>query len=250
MTWDYAWQLGPKGGTLSDLSDYCTFVRLQGGAETIGAKRGNNVATPYRHGTLAVVHKFNTELLIPLEVSYRLTDASGAVTDPDGEVGHIYANKATVENLLFGSKGLATLRRTIPADTLEAYVEPTAPSVPSQNRLTYLYVLRAPEGFWRSTTQSTDSTSPITVGGNAPVSDAIIEMGNGTLTMGDGSSVVVAGAAGTVSINLEAGTITYVAGGADASGFVSFSRPYRVILEPGTNTFTGAATFKWYNKWR
>lgn len=232
------WRLGPKGGTLLDLvgAGYCTSVRFVNGAEPIGAKRGGNIPIAHRHGALAIAHKYNAQLLIPLEIGYPTIDTQ--------------TKKTVAEGAMFGNKSLSTLRRTTPDDTMEADVELLTPSQPSQDRFHYLYLLNAPAGFWRSTTQSTDSTSPVTVGGNAPVGDAIIEMGNGTLTMGDGSAVTVAGAASTVRIKLETGTSTYVAGGADAAGFVAFNRPYGVILEPGDNTFTGTATFNWYNKWR
>ena len=250
MAWDYDWKLGPKGGTLIDLDVYCDLVRLDVGADPIGAKRGVNVINPYRHGTVAVEHKYNTELLIPLELGFKGTTPTT-----------ISNNKTTVEKNLFGVKGLATLRRTTPEDTVEAYVEPVTPSIPTQNRFVYLYLLTAPEGFWRSTTQTTDSTTPIAVGGNGSVADVIIDIIGGTgvvVTMtADGATITITGAtpAGGVRVDLEAGSVTKITGGADYHEFVAFNRPYRVILEPGDNAFTTAGTptsvtFKWFDKYR
>lgn len=249
MAWDYDWKLGPKGGALITLDTYAT-VRLQRGAETIGSKRGKNRINPYRHGALAVPHKYQSELLIPLEVNYKITTPAS-----------VYTNKETVEQNLFGLKGLATLRRTTPSDTIEAFVEPIVASRSTQDRFTYLYILRAPEGFWRSTTQTVDSTSPVNNGGNGPAGDAVIDIIGGTnvvVTMtADGATVSIAGAtpAGGVRVDLEAGTVTKITGGADFHEFVSFNKPYRVVLEPGDNAFTTAGTptsvtFKFFDKYR
>ncbi len=250
---DRDWKLGPKGGALTDLDTVSTFVRLAFGAETFAPKRGLNVVNSYRSGAIAVDTKHVTELLIGLEVGY-LFEAEA----------DIYTNKETVEELLFGKKGFATLRRTTPSDTIEAYVEPVAPSVATVNRLTYMYALRAPEGFWRSTTLTTDSATPVAVGGNGSVHDAVIDIDTGAtgtnvvLTMtDDGATITIDGAtpAGGVRVDLEAGTVTRITGGTDFHEFVSFNKPYRIILEPGDNPFTGAGggsgfDFKFFDKYR
>ena len=251
---DRDWKLGPKGAALTDLDTVATFVRLAFGGETFAPKRGINVVNPYRSGAIAVDMKHVTELLLGLEIGYPLHSTEAA----------LYAAKETVEQLLFGKKGLATLRRTTPSDTIEAYVEPIAPSVMSQNRFSYMYTLRAPEGFWRSTTQTDDSTSPVAVGGNGSVHDAVIEIDTGAtgtdvvLTMtDDGATISIAGAtpAGGIRVDLEAGTVTRISGGADWHEFVSFNKPYRIILEPGDNPFSGAGggsgfDFKFFDKYR
>lgn len=249
MTWDYAWQAGPKGGTLSDLDDYCKWVRLAGGGELIAGKRGTNQVSPYRHGTLVVEHKFNTELVVPLEMSFRYTNAAGTVTHADGAAGHFYENKATVERLLSGSKGLATVRRTIPQyGVVEADVEMMGPSMTTQSRLSYLFMMNAHEGSWKSTTQTVDSSTPIANSGNAPVWDAVVDIVGGTdvvVTMtADGATITIAGAtpAGGVKVDFGTGLVTQITGGADYGEFVSFNKPYGVILEPGDNAFTTAGT--------
>jgi hypothetical protein len=253
MAWDYDWRLGPKGGSLVTLDTYCKMVRLDFGAEPGGAKRGENIVNPYRPGTIPTVHKFNTELIIPLEVHYLGTTET-----------QLSNNRTAVELNMFGTKGLATLRRTTPEDTVEAYVEPIAPPSPTQDRFTYSYLLRAPEGFWRSTTQTVDSTSPVNNGGNAPVHDAVIDIDTGAtgtdvvLTMtADGATITVSGAtpAGGVRVDLENGTVTQITGGADYHEFVSFNKPYHLILEPGDNAFSGAGggsgfSFAFYDKYR
>lgn len=249
MAWDYSWQVGPKGGTLIPIATYGR-ARLAQGAELIGGKRGYNLINPYRHGMIAVPHKFNSELLVPLVVTYKAPTPAAA-----------YTNKETVEQNLFGRKGLATLRRTTPTDTVEAYVEPIAPSAIEQDRFSYLYMLNAPAGFWQSTTQTVDSTSPVNNPGNAPVGDAVIDIVGGTnvvVTMTeDGATISIAGAtpAGGVRVDLTAGTVTRITGGTDYHEFVSFGKPYHVILEPGDNPFSTAGTpssvtFSFYPKYR
>lgn len=253
MAWDYDWKIGPKGGTLIDLDIYCNVIRLLGGAEPSGGLRGRNVINPYRDGTIAVEHKHQTELIIPLELGFKGTTAT-----------QISNNKTTVEANLFGKKGMVTLRRTTPEDIVEAYVQRLSPSTPTQNRLVYLYLLTAPEGYWRSTSQTTDSATPVAVGGNGRVSDAVIDIDTGATGTGvvltmtdDGATITIAGAtpAGGVRVDLEAGSVTKITGGADYHEFVSFKRPYRIILEPGDNPFTGAGggsgfTFKFFDKYR
>ena len=260
MTWDYGWQVGPKGGTLSDLDDYVLWARLA--AETVAGKRGINQVAPYRHGSHAVAHKFTTELVVPLEVAYRYTNASGVVTHGSGKPGHVFENKQTVERLLYGSKGLATLRRVIPAfGTCEAYVEPMAASVMTQNEHTFLYLLNAPDGSWRGTAEVTDSSTPVTVTGNHPVWDAVVEIVGGTnvvVTMtADGATITITGATpGTgVRVNFGTGRVTQISGGTDYGEFVSFNKPYGMILEPGDNAFTtsgspSSVTFKFFPRVR
>ncbi len=249
MSFDHDWRLGPKGGSLITLATYAT-VRQFAGADSIAGKRGVNRINPYRAGAIAVEHKYGSELLIALEVFYNHAS--------------YYSNKNTVEQNLFGTKGLATLRKTTPLDTIEAYVEPAAPSMPTMDPLTYQYLLRAPEGFWRSTTQTTDSATPVNTGGTGSVHDAVIDIDTGAtgtgvvLTMtADGATVTITGAtpAGGVRVDLEAGTVTKITGGADFHEFVSFNKPYRIILEPGDNAFTGAGggsgfDFKFFDKYR
>lgn len=261
MSWDYGWQAGPKGGTLSDLDDYCTWVRLAGGAETVAGKRGVNQVAPYRHGTHAVAHKFTTELVVPLEMAFRYTNSSGAVTHSDGAPGHVYENKATVEKLLSGSKGLATVRRVVPDfGTCEAYVELMAPSVMTQNRATYLYMLNAPEGSWKSTVQTTSTSTPVSVAGNHPTAP-VLQIVGGTdvvVTMtADGATVTVDGAtpAGGVEVDFESGLVTQISGGDDYGEFVSYGKPYGVLLEPGDNAYgtsgsPSSVTFKHYDRLR
>lgn len=264
MGWDYNWQAGPDGGTLVTLSDYCSMVRLLGGAETSAGLRGENVLSPYRHGRLPVAHKFLTEKLIALEVTYRETDAAGAVTDPDGRAGHLYANRSAVEKALRGAKSLVSLRRTNPSDgTVEALCERLGPSLSTQDRLTYQYMLRVPSGSWRSTTEQSTTASPVSVGGDVPVGDAIFEIEGGTDVVwtftDDGAAITVDGATPAGGIRIDLGAvdsfpITRISDGSDYGEFVSFSKPYRVVLEPGDNPYTSSGapttlTTRWRDRY-
>jgi hypothetical protein len=261
VSWDYSWQVGPKGGTLIDLDDYAIGVRWAAGAETIAPKRGINQVSPYRHGTLTVPHKFTSELVIPLEIAYRYTDETGTVDHSDGAAGHVYENKATVEKALFGTKGLATLRRVVPDfGTCEAYVEQLAPSMPTQARHIYLYLLTAHEGSWKSTVESTSTSTPVSVGGNHPTAPTVEIVGGTNVYVelsADSSRVSITGAtpAGGVSVNCETGVITQISGGDDYGEFVSFTKPYGLLLEPGDNAYTTggsptSVTFKYHARLR
>lgn len=248
MSFDYAWQAGPDVAGLADLADYCNFVRLLSGAETSAGLRGENVLSPYRHGRIPVPEKYLTEKLVGLEVSYRETDASGVVTHPDGRAGHLYENRSTVERLLRGRKGQTLVRRTAPDyGTVEIEAERFGPTLQTQDRFTYQYILRVPSGSWRSTTESSATTSPVTVVGDVPIGDAIFEIVGGTNVVwtftADGATINVVGAtpAGGVRVDLgavDAFPVTKISDGSDYGEFVWFGRKDYVVLEPGANAYT------------
>lgn len=255
MAWSYAYQAGPKGGTLLALLNYCTSVRLvsEGGS----GKRGGDVNVQYLHGDHPVPHKFLAPKLIPLEVVLRYTSSAGTITHADGAEGHVFQNLAEVKRLLRGQRGQATLQRTAPdMGTVLVDVECGEPS-PSQNRFTYLFPLVAARPFWRSTTLTTTTTSPIVVGGNAPVDDAeIVFAGGGASPIfthtASGATIQYVGTvpAGGVRVYTETGQAARVSGGADESANVAFNKPFILELDPGvSNAYTGTVTIEHRTKW-
>jgi len=259
MVWSvYTYKAGPKGGTLLPLLDYCTFVRVltEGGS----GKRGPDVTVQYLHGEHAIAHKFATPRLIPLEVQLRGTNASGVVTHADGIPGHFYENLSEVKRLLRGQRGLATLERIAPNQgTVQIDVTCGEPT-PTQNHFTYMFPLVAARPFWRSTTIQTDSSSPIAVGGDAPVDDAEVDFSAAASSpvfthTASGATITYTGTvpAGGVRVFTETGQAINITGGADTSELVSFNKPYILELDPGvSNTFSvssGSVTVRWADKW-
>lgn len=261
MTWDYQWKAGPKGATLTALSTYCTFVRVLSNANAY--KRGRNVEVPYLQGDRAVPHQFAAPAIVGLEVGLRYTDSAGAVTDGDGEAGHVYDNLAKVRALLYGDHRLVTLQQTAPNwGTVETDVQVKAPVSVSQARHMFLFPLTVPVPFWRANSQSSDSTpASVTVGGDAPVDDLWIEWVGGTnptlthtatgATVGyDGGSIP----AGGVRVYVGEGRAERISGGADESANLTADSAFWMTMTGGAdNAFTetggSTTTLKWYDRW-
>lgn len=262
MSWDYAWQAGPDGGTLVDLADYCTSARVvdEGGA----GKRGTNIVIPGLEGRRSDPHKFSEQGLLGLEIVLRYTNAAGAVTHPDGAAGHAYDNLSQVKRLLYGHRTLTRLQRTAP-DHGTVYVlgEVLQPVRISQARHVFLFPLTLPVPSWHSTTENSQTPTPsVTVGGDFPVNDAVLEFVGGTdpvLTHTDsGAELGVQGAvpAGGVRIFIGEGRAEYISGGANATNLLTpANRRYWMSLDPGqVNAFSAVGgstiTLKWRDQWR
>jgi hypothetical protein len=113
MVWTaYNYQAGPKGGSLTALSNYCTAVRVID--EGSPGFRGGNVPIQYLHGAREVPHKFTDEGLVGLEVHLRYTSSAGTITHADGAAGHVYDNLENVKRLLYGDMEMVTLQREAP----------------------------------------------------------------------------------------------------------------------------------------
>lgn len=258
MGWNYAYQAGPKGGTLTALSNFCLNVRLltEGGS----GKRGGNVAVQYLHGEHAVPHKFASPRLLPLEVVLRYTNSAGAITHADGAEGHVFENLSEVKRLLRGQRSQATLARTAPdMGAVQIDVECGEPT-PTQNRFTYLFPLVAARPFWRSTTLNSVSTSPLAVGGDEAVDDAEIVFSAAAVNpvfthTASGATITYTGTvpAGGVRVYTETGQAKNETGGADVSELLSYNKPYILELDPGvSNAYTissGTVTVSWRDKW-
>lgn len=258
--WDWVWKAGPFGTTLVALSDYCFDVRLLG--EPGSGKRGDDLAIQYLHGLRAVAHKFANERTLELECVLRLTNSAGAITHADGELGHFYDNLAELKRLFVGQRGLATLQRDAP-DWGEVQIDVELAGVDhNYDPNPYLVVLqlKAARPMWRSTTLSSDSTSPLAVGGDFPVDDAEIVFSaaasSPTFTHSDsGATIQYVGTvpAGGVRVYTLTGQAARVSGGADESANMVYNKPYILELDPGINNAytisSGTVTVEWRDKW-
>jgi hypothetical protein len=259
MVWDWAWKAGPKGGTLTTLTTYCKSVRIP--QETSAGLRGEDPDTPYQHGA-AAVRKWVDPLDLLLECQIRWTNASGVVTHTDGEGGHVFENLAAVRALLAGTQGgQATLQRTAPDQgAVQLDVMVVGQPMPTQGRHIFGFLLRAADPFWRSTTHRTGLTpaTGVTVGGNAPIDDAVFHLAGGTdakiVHVASGDFIQFEGATpgGGIDINLAAGTV--LSGSTDYRSKLAVNQPWWMELDPGANTFTitggGTWTIDLYDKWR
>lgn len=259
MPWTvYDYQAGPKGGSLTPLLNYCTavLIRNEGGP----GKRGNDVAVQYLHGEHPVPHKFSTPRLIALKVVLRYTNSGGTVTHTDGAAGHAFENLSEVKRLLRGQRGLATLQRIAPDHGTVQIDVHKGEETEAENFYTYIIPLIAPRPFWRSTTLNSVSSSPLSVGGDAPVDDAEIvfsaSASSPTFThTASGATIQYVGTvpAGGVRVYTETGQAVRVSGGADESANVTFGKPYILELDPGvSNAYTissGTVTVEWRDKY-
>lgn len=260
MPWSvYDYQAGPKGGSLTPLLNFCAAVRVVD--ESGSGKAGEDVNVQFLHGDHPVAHKFAEPRLIMLEAVLRYTSSAGTITHTDGAQGHVFENLAEMKRLLRGQRSLATLQRIAPHyGTTQIDVHSGAPT-PSQNRFVFLFPLVAPRPFWRSTTLNSVSSSPLTVGGDAPVDDAeIVFSAGGTSPVfthtASGATIGIVGTvpAGGVRVYTETMQATRVTGGTDYSEFVaSPAKTFGLELDPGvSNAYTissGTVTVEWRNKW-
>lgn len=247
----YAYQVAPLGGSFTDLLDHCERIRLL--AEVSSGQDGDNVNVAYLHGAKPIGHKFSSQLQIALELTLRFTNAAGAVTNPDGASGHVYENLAAIKQLMYGYQNLITLRRTLPhIGQVEIDCEVLGPESITGLQWQYLFNLNAPKPFWRETTQLTPSGAAIAIGGNAPVDDAIVTIGTGTMTHTQSGAQIINAYGGAVDIDTATGQAVVSGGSTDVSDQVSFTEPYYLELQGGvTNNFTGVTpSLAYYPKWR
>lgn len=217
---------------------------------TSGAKRGGNLSLPYRDGEYADANKFFTGADVLLEVSLP------ASTDTA-------ADQALSElDLLFGGLfKLVTVQQTAPhKGQIRALVELITEAVPTQDRLTYLYPLRNPAGFWEdvSASSATSANPPsVTTGGNRPIDDMVLTAaGPGFLEHTDSQgrisriTIDAAAGAGTYVVDVGAGTVKK--SGVDQDRFLTVTQPWWMRWEPDrVQSFTSnvAWSASWRNKW-
>lgn len=148
----------------SALSDHTTFVRVLNEAATAQLRGRRNPQIPYAYGEYSVADKYYTGTTIQLEVGLIHTTADTHLSE--------------LQSMFGKTTGYVTLQRTDhPAGTVQADVQLAQLPRQTQDRFTYLFSLRNPDGFWEDATVTSvgPGTAPsITTGGNRPIGDPVI----------------------------------------------------------------------------
>lgn len=258
--WNYDYEAGPKGGALVDLLTWADNVRVVD--EVTAGKDGENVMAQYIHGSNAVTPKYTTEGLIGIEVAVRYTNSAGIITHANGEAGHVHENLGKLKKILRGGRVLTTLRRQDPHwGNAEVDGECRQPIQSSQVWFHFLFPFNTPDPFWRVGGLISINPAPnLTVGGNAPVSDAEIVFPAGATNAilthtATGAAVLMEGTvpAGGVRYFNRTGLASRITGGTDYSEFVVLNKPYGIVLdEDASNAFSysggGSALIEFFNK--
>lgn len=228
--------------------------------------RGNDPISQYVHGEQSSPRKFHPAANLSLEMTLLGTNTAGVITHGDGAAGHYYENFSALKALLAGKQGqLVRLERTAP-DLSTVYMDMWAVDAArsTQNRFTYAWPMRAPSPFWVGAADNGNTPTTLTPAGDAPIDDMIIDF-TGTadtprLTHDDtGDYVEIDGAlpSGGVRVDVGAGTVVRISGGADWSNALRVNNPWWLELDPGANAVTvtqdsGSPTVSvdWFTKWR
>jgi len=258
MSWVYDYSVGPPGGSLTSLLTYCSMVRID--AEWSDGYRGSDPIGQYQHGEVSSPRKFHPGANFNVEVHLLDTNSSGTVTHADGRAGHLYENFSAIKALFAGGQdSLVRIERDAP-DQGAVYLDcfQVGRAAPIQDRLTYSFPMRAPHPFWVGAADTGNSPPTLTVAGDAPIDDMVIDFTGGTdarLTRGtDYIEIVGAVPAGGVRVDVGAGTCVRITGGTDYSNNLRVYSPWWMELDPGANTVSlsggGSVSVDWYTKWR
>ena len=260
MPWTFDYKVGPPGGTLLSILDYATMVRFP--SESVAGLRGSDPMAQYMHGEVSAPRKFYPARTFNVEIHLRETNNVGGVTHTDGAAGHIYENYSELVRLFSGGQNsLVRLERTAP-DSGTSYLDcwQVGDVRESQSRLTFIWPMRAPSPFWVGAADTANTPPTLTVAGNAPIHDMVVNFTGGTnarlthTATGDYIQIDDATPGGGVRVNVGTGAVTLISGGADHSNALRVNRPWWMILDPGANavTLTGGGTVSvdWFTKWR
>lgn len=226
----------------STIEDVCDNVRIF--PERMAGLRGQSLVLPFEDGELDVLHRRFGSFDLVLETLVKFS--------PD-----FYTNKEVLTKLLLDTSQAVFLQRDLPSgDDVEipirifnfiAYTEP-------RNRL--LWLCRTMDPFWRDRAIRLAQALPVTVGGDAPVGDAVFHFTAGTdirmTHTGSGDWVEIDGAATGVSMDVGAKSVQLAAADHDAK--FEAKEPHWIRLQPGVNAFTftggGAANVDLHDKRR
>ncbi len=254
------WKAGPQGGSLTSLSDYLSMVRLV--SEFKAGMRGRAPRVLFSHGDAEVARRWHGRANLMLEGQVRWTNSAGAVTHGDGPAGHFYENLGAVVDLLAGEQGAPiTLQRDAPHQgvvEIDGYL--AGDPAPTQDRDVFLFPIQCPQPFWRGQARTGLTSPTITFGGNAPITDAVVDLTGGTNTRlthtASGSYIQIDGAlpAGGVRVDIGAGTCVKITGGTDYSNYLTVADPWWIEFDPGGNAVSvsggGSVSVDGYDKWR
>ena len=246
MSYDYEIEL--DGTRVDTIVRWVRFLRY-----TAGAKRGSDVVAPYRHGELHIPDKLFSASEILLEVGLPATSNDAA------------AQALSDLTAFFAQQVRPVLSQNDPhRGNIRASVELLTEPTPTQDRFTYLFVLRNAKGFWEDETlsQAASGNPPsVTTGGDRPVHDAVLSFsGTGYLEhtddLGNLSRITIeSGAGGTTPYVVDIGKRTVK----DSAGtpvnkdeFLVVSKPHWMVFSPGAaQSFTSdvSVAVDWRNKW-
>ena len=264
MSWDWDYQAGPIG-SLEDLGTYCLNTRIV--SESAAGRRGSNPVIEYRHGEMSTPRKEVRSMDLLLETVIRYTNSSGLITHADGGAGHVMENLGHLKRIFGGpiQNALTRLQRNSPDQgTVYVDVEMLGEANPSQARHIFTWPLHAPHPFWIGAADNNNATPTWTVGGDAPIRDAVIDF-TGTASdprvthPASGAYIEIAGAlpSGGIRVDIGAGTCVRISGGADWSQNLVVNKPWWMELDPGANAMavtlaSGAPTVTadWFTQWR
>lgn len=213
-----------------------------------GSRRGTNLSISGKHGTVHTVDKLYNESDILLEVGLPMDDDDA------------YEALSTLAEI-FASVDLVTITQTDPfKGAIQARVELLAEPVPTQDRMTYLYVLTNPGVFWGSVTATTASSAnppTIVTGGDSPVDDMVLTFaGPGyfqhTDVLGQVNRITIDAAAGAGTYIVDFGARTVLKSSVPQDEFVTFTDDFAMRWSPGaaqTVTTNVAVAASWRNKW-
>ena len=238
-----------------DLSDVATFAKAEN--EVPGPFSDPGVAIPGRDGVQYDPEAPFSPLVATLRVHLRWTNAAGAITHVDGEVGHIRENLSLIKREL--SKPVTVWSRTLEhIGDVRAVVKSNTPGFVGEQRQVYNFPLSIGVGAWQDASESSSTGSPATgviTEGDREVSDPRVSLpsaGTRTVTTADGLVYTIVAASGpTYPVIVDVGAGTVIAtGGADASGDVTFDHEHWFRFSANhTHVITGSGTWFWRNRW-
>jgi len=248
MGWDYDYRVRreSEANPGSVLSDYLRRVTLQG--ETSAADDAAPYKVAGRDGETSPPGGLASGRLIVLQGVLRYTDAAGAVTHTNGAAGHAHENRGKVAELLADRGERTWLVRDDPnAGQVETSFKTLSPVSSNLAPSVFAYVLTGLDPYWREQTAShtgwNAGIGTFTLGGDAPTRDIVIDFTGGTdmeLTDHDGRRIKVEGAqpAGGTRLDVRAGTLVEITGGADASDRIDASHLELFRWHPGSIDIT------------
>jgi hypothetical protein len=183
------------------------------------------------------------------------------VTDPNLGPGHVHENLLLWRQLVVGGTSQLWFGRDDPsAGRVEIPVEVLLAPVNTFPRRRVFTMFRTRWPFWSEETQRTAiAVASFTLGGTAPVADAVFKIVGGTDVKvthdqtGDYIQVEGATPGGGILVDCGLRKSTNVTGGASAEFQVEKSAPHWIEMEPGAVTFTvsaGTVTVDLYEQYR
>lgn len=258
MGWNYDYRVGPRGGTLLQLSTVCVEAHIVGDGSGTG-QEGDDADVQYLHGERVNPTKYTAAGLITLVTTFRDTNSSGAITHADGATGHWYENIAAVKKIMYTPRNMVTLQRIAPHQgTVQVDCQLIESETIGEVEWRLVWPLKvADPPFWKSTTLNTgiNPVPTVVVGGNAPADDVEVTFSDGDMTLthtASGRMVGLAGAPSGGTLNCRTGAVAN--GGTSLSQYLINSHEDLLQLDGGeTNAFSvsgGTVTIAWRNKWR